>query len=88
MYQANLNRILMANGVMVNGSTGRDVAQPSIQRVGTQPTWSAFETLKHERFDRDADARLRGLKRKTAPCRLPTVSRPSLVRLPAFSRGG
>ena len=88
MYQANLNRILMAVNVMDNGFTGRDVAQPSIQRLGAAPTWSPERAFKHERCDRGADARLGGLKRKAAPCRLPTVSRPSLVSLPAFSRGG
>jgi hypothetical protein len=88
MQYANLMQIVLANGAMVNGFTGRDVAQPSIQRVGTEPTWSPDSTLKHER-ERGADARLSGLKRLTAPCRLPTASRrPSLVRLPAFSRGG
>jgi hypothetical protein len=88
MYQANLTKIGMTMNVMVTGFTGRDVAQPSIQRQGAKPKWSAIDAFKHEREGREADARLTGSKRRAATRRLPTLSRPSLACLPTFSRGG
>lgn len=78
---------VMANGAMVIGFTGRDVAT-SCQWLDPQLQQAAIFVLKHKHDERGI-ARLDGLKRRETPMRLPTPSRrPSPVCRPAFSRGG
>jgi hypothetical protein len=87
MSNAYPTQTVMANHAMVVGFTGRDVATSCIW-LDPQPQQPAVLVLKHQRVERGA-GRSDGLKRRETPMRLPTVSRrPSLVCLPAFSRGG
>ena len=87
MSNAYPTQTVMANGAMVIGFTGRDVAT-SCQWLDPQLQQPAIYVLKHQRVERGA-GRLDGLKRRETPMRLPTPSRrPSPVCRPAFSRGG